>query len=175
MKGPHVNIEFKARCSDLERVRIILKERGADFKGVDHQVDTYFNVRKGRLKLREGSIENHLIFYERQDTSGSKQSNVILFPTEPDSIIKSMLTKSNGILAVVDKKREIYFIDNVKFHLDTVEGLGSFVEVEAIDYEGSMGVDKLKAQCDSYQELLKIRSEDFIAHSYSDMILQGNL
>ena len=60
-----INIEIKARCADPERVRAVLGERDARFAGVDQQVDTYFHVPQGRLKLREGKIENALIYFLR--------------------------------------------------------------------------------------------------------------
>jgi adenylate cyclase class 2 len=56
----HVNVEIKARCDELDRIRNILKELRADFKGTDHQIDTYFRVPSGRSKVREGDIENYL-------------------------------------------------------------------------------------------------------------------
>jgi predicted adenylyl cyclase CyaB len=79
--------------------------------------------------------------------------------------------QSLGIKAVVDKKRKIYFIGNVKFHFDTVEDLGTFIEVEAIDKDGSIGLETLKEQCRFYQQLLGIEEKDFMAGSYSDMLL----
>jgi len=167
-----VNIEIKARSTNQEKIRNILKEKGADFKGVDHQVDTYFNARVGRLKLREGSIENNLIYYERENTKGPSQSDIILFPSEPQSSLKEVLTKSIGVLVVVDKKREIYFIDNIKFHIDVVNDLGTFVEIEAIDEDGSIGKDKLLEQCESFLALFDIQKADLVAVSYSDLLLQ---
>lgn len=57
----HLNVEIKAKCSDPQRIRDILESHGAEHKGLDHQIDTYFRVQNGRLKLREGDIENFLI------------------------------------------------------------------------------------------------------------------
>ena len=168
----HLNIEIKAKSHDQESVRKILKSKNADFKGVDHQIDTYFQVNNGRLKLREGNIENKLIQYNRENTAGPKQSDITLFRSDPKSSLKAILTKACGILVVVDKKREIYFIDNVKFHVDVVEGLGTFVEIEAIDSDGSIGKDRLLAQCQFYLDLFGILEEDLIAVSYSDLLLQ---
>ena len=93
----HLIIEMKAKCGDREAVRRILRSRNADFKGTDHQIDTYFQARDGRLKLREGNIENYLIFYKRGDKAGPKQSDVILFETKPGSPLKEILVKSVGI------------------------------------------------------------------------------
>lgn len=166
-----LNIEFKATCKNLAAAEAILQQHNPFFKGTDHQVDTYFNVLNGRLKLREGNIENALIHYERENTAGSKSSHVLLYQHQPDENLKAMLTKALGIKAVVDKQRKIYFIDNVKFHFDTVKALGTFVEVEAIDNNGSIGKEKLQEQCNLYADLLKVGKEDFIALSYSDMIM----
>lgn len=93
----HINIEIKAKSADNNKIREILKSLNADFKGTDHQTDTYFNVNKGRLKLREGNIENHLIFYEREDKKGPKQSNVILYKSDPASSLKEILTNALGV------------------------------------------------------------------------------
>ena len=168
----HLNIEIKAKCTDQGKVREILKSRNADFKGVDHQIDTYFKVPNGRLKLREGNIENYLIFYEREDKEGPKQSNVILYKSEPGSNLKELLTKSLGILVAVDKQREIYFIENVKFHLDNVQHLGTFMEIEAIDTTGDISKEKLLEQCNEYLQLFGTKDSDLLTNSYSDQILK---
>ncbi|HUW24746.1 MAG TPA: class IV adenylate cyclase [Patescibacteria group bacterium] len=169
----HINIEIKAKCANFDKIRKVLKRKGALFVGKDHQVDTYFVVHKGRLKLREGKIENSLIYYERPNMAGPKQSNVTLFKSAPDSFLKEILLKSLKVLVVVDKQREIYFIGNVKFHLDTVKNLGSFVEVEAIDESGKIGKEKLRKQCEEYLRLLKITDNDLISESYSDLLMRN--
>jgi len=166
----HINIEIKAKCLNPEKIRRILKSKKAEFKGIDHQVDTYFKVNRGRLKLREGKIENYLIYYDRENKKGPKQSSVILFKTQPKSSIKEILTKSLGVIVVVDKKREIYFIDNVKFHIDKVKGLGNFMEIEAIDDKGNIGKQKLTNQCSFYLDLFGVSKKDLIPESYSDLI-----
>ena len=164
-------IEIKARCSEQDKVREILKGEGAEFKGLDHQTDTYFRVPHGRLKLREGNIENNLIHYDRPDQEGPKQSSVLLYRSTPDSTLKGILMKALGVLVVVEKKREIYFIDNLKFHIDTVAGLGAFIEIEAIDENGSIGKDQLKIQCERYLERFDVKDNDLVDCSYSDLIL----
>ena len=168
----HINIEIKARCRDQERIRNLLRQQGADFRGTDHQIDTYFLVSQGRLKLREGSIENALVYYERSDQAGPKQSDVVLMKNERSSSLKEILTRSIGIRVVVDKVREIYFIENVKFHLDAVDQLGLFVEIEAIDFDGTVGVQKLTQQCQIYLDLFGIHMEDLLSESYSDMLIR---
>jgi len=165
------NIEFKASTNNLSALEALLLLHKPLFIGEDQQVDTYFNVPAGRLKLREGNIENALIHYEREDLAGAKSSHVLLYQHQPDKSLKEILIKTLGIKAVIDKSRRIYFINNVKFHFDTVEDLGTFVEVEAIDKDGIIGKEKLQAQCDQYAALFEIKPEDYCSVSYSDMIL----
>lgn len=153
-------------------MRIYLNKQRADFKGLDHQIDTYFNVPNGRLKLREGEIENFLIHYDRPDKDGPKQCEVILYKSQPDSTLKAALTEALGVLVVVDKQREIYFIDNVKFHIDLVEGLGTFIEIEARDPTGEIGEEKLNKQCNKYLKEMGVKDDDLVDVSYSDLILK---
>ncbi|MBC7936904.1 MAG: class IV adenylate cyclase [Rhizobacter sp.] len=166
-------IEFKARINDPETAEKKLRSLSPYFKGEDHQVDTYFNVSQGRLKLREGSIENALIWYERPNEAGTKLSDVLLYKHMPDASLKDVLTKSNGIKVIVDKLRKIYFIDNVKFHFDEVKGIGKFIEVEAIDETGELGLKKIQQQCDHYAAFFNIQEEEFLSLSYSDMLLEN--
>lgn len=168
----HMNIEIKARSNNQEEIKEILRCRNAEFRGIDYQIDTYFNVPFGRLKLREGNIENHLIQYNREEKEGPKQSNITLYKSTPNSSLKDILAKSLGILVTVDKRREIYFIDNVKFHIDRVRDLGNFIEIEAIDKNPSIGRKKLLEQCNLYMNLFKISERDLISSSYSDLLLQ---
>jgi adenylate cyclase class 2 len=167
----HINYEFKAKCVNTDALEARLQALHPRFIGTDHQIDTYFCVQHGRLKLREGTIEHALIHYQRPDTAGPKQSDVLLYQHTPDPLLKEILTKSLGVKIVVDKKRKIYFMDNVKFHFDQVQELGSFVEVEAIDREGSIGIQKLKQQCNVYAQLFSINGGDYIEGSYSDLLL----
>lgn len=166
-----LNVEIKSRCNTPEAVRSYLLGAGAEFRGTDHQVDTYFNVPQGRLKLREGNIENNLIFYERCNQQGPKQSSFRLVKVPDAAGLKAALASSCGIKTVVDKQRGIYYIGNVKFHIDQVEGLGSFVEIEAFNENGMHGTSSLQAQCDHYIRELGIRQADLIAVSYSDLLM----
>ena len=170
-----LTVEIKAFCKNQDRVRNILKINNANFKGVDHQIDTYFHSKSGRLKLREGKIENNLIHYIREDTKTSRESKVSLYKTHSNSNLKEILEKSMGSQCVVEKRREIYFIDNVKFHIDNVKGLGKFVEIEAIDTNGKIPKQKLQEQCNFYIKLLEINAKDLISQSYSDLLQQNSL
>lgn len=168
-----VNYEFKARVSDVEDKERQLLALNPDFIGEDNQRDTYYDVNRGRLKLREGDIENALIYYERQNVSGAKISEVLLYEHAPDADLKAILEKVHGVKVVINKKRRIYFLENVKFHFDRVEGLGSFIEVEAIDKTGTAGHDTIKRQCDKYAVFFKIEESDYVSQSYSDLLLNN--
>jgi len=155
----------------LEQASLLAQQ--AEFKGVDEQTDTYFQVPNGRLKLREGRIENNLIQYNRPNQAGPKNSDFKLVKVPDAAGLKTALAASLGIKVIVQKKREIYFIGNVKFHIDEVPGLGSFMEIEAgnIGTGAGLGQPELLEQCRHYMQQLGIRNEDLIQVSYSDMLL----
>jgi adenylate cyclase class 2 len=164
-----VNVEIKAKCVNHDQPRAFLLSREALHVGRDHQTDTYFRVEHGRLKLREGEVENALIFYEREDQAGPKESRFLLYPTRPGTPLKAVLARALGVRVVVDKRRDIFLIDNVRFHLDTVEGLGSFVEIEA-GGEGEAADLELITQCNYYLEAMGIEEEDLVTVSYGDLL-----
>jgi predicted adenylyl cyclase CyaB len=170
-----LNVEIKAKCSDTSVIRNYLLANNAEYRGTDEQTDTYFNVKNGRLKLREGVIENNLIFYERDNQAGPKNSHFHLVKVEDADRLKEVLTKSIGIKVIVKKKREIYYIGNVKFHLDEVPGLGSFVEIEAGNILADLSQAQLKEQCEFYLKEFGIKEKDLIEKSYSDLLLMNNI
>jgi predicted adenylyl cyclase CyaB len=164
------NVEIKARCTDHQRVREILRSENARFAGEDHQVDTYYRTDMGRLKLRQGKIENALIAYAREDVKTPKLSNVALYKTLESASLKEVLDTALETWIVVDKVREIYFIENLKFHLDIVKGLGSFIEIEAIDDTGTVSEEVLRDQVVKYLSRFDIHHDDLLTHSYSDLL-----
>lgn len=166
------NFEFKAKVDGIEAYENKLLTLNPEYKGLDHQTDTYFNVQQGRLKLREGNIENSLINYDREDIAGSKESQIILYRHTPDKALKDILTHQLGVKTTVEKRRKIYFIDNVKFHFDVVENLGTFIEVEAIDDREEFTIEELKKQCDHYFRFFELKEGDLVDKSYSDLALK---
>lgn len=170
----YTNIEIKARCFHPEKVEAFLLSHNARYAGLDHQKDTYFMVPAGRLKLRQGNIENSLIFYNRPDQEGPKQSDFSLSMISDGPGTEQVLAKALGVKVVVNKYRKIFYIGNVKFHIDEVPGLGSFVEIEAGNLtDPSKSMDDLRQQCDLYRQAFEIADADLIHHSYSDMLLTG--
>ena len=166
-----LSIEIKAKVANLTRIAALLQSKNARFVGEDHQIDTYFKVADGRLKLRQGNIENSLIRYHRPESLELKRSAVLLqkLPTDNEAL-RQILTESLGLFKVVEKKRKIYFIDNVKFHLDEVLGLGTFVEIEALDLGQDKTEQELAAQCDYYIDFLGLDRGRFVDKAYSDLI-----
>ena len=126
-----LNVEFKARVENLDAIREKLRSLNPREVGTDRQRDTYFEVREGRLKLREGLIENSLIFYRRADLAATRDSHVYLSSISNPSELRPVLEAALPIHAIVEKRREIYLVGETKIHLDRVENHGCFLEVEA--------------------------------------------
>ena len=172
----HINIEIKAKCFHPERVEAFLFAHDAKFIGVDLQKDTYFNIPNGRLKLRQGNIENNLIFYNRNNEKGPKQSNFQVATVTNPFELENLLNEALGTKAIVEKRRKIFFLDNVKVHLDDVSGLGNFLEIEASNiFNSEIPVAILYHQCTELMHQLNIREEDLINNSYSDMLFAKNI
>jgi len=167
-----INYEFKARLKNDAVVRASLKALRARYIGTDHQVDTYFRVPAGRLKIREGRIENALIFYQRTNAARARRSKIEMMMLPPRNSIRAILAAALGVWVVVDKRREIYFVGNVKIHLDRIRGLGNFVEVEAISRGGR--VAKVRDQARKFQRLFGVNAADIVPQSYSDLILKNS-
>ena len=166
------NFEFKVKVDELEKYENKILTLNPEFEGVKHQIDTYFNTELGRLKLRESNDENSLINYDRENISGSKESQIILYQHKPNVALKNILTRQLGVKIIVDKKRKIYFIDNVKFHFDNVDGLGTFIEVEAIDRNEEFTTEELKEQCNKYFNFFQLTKSNLVDKSYSDLIIE---
>ena len=164
-----LNFEFKAHLANEAHVRETLKRLHARFIGTDHQIDTYFRVPGGRLKVREGRIENALIFYRRSNVRRARRSAVEMMLLPRRNSLRAILARVLGTLVVVDKRREIYFVKNVKIHLDRVRRLGKFLEVEAISHNGD--VKRIRSQARQFQALFGVAANDIVAESYSDLIL----
>ena len=174
---PYTNIEIKAKISEEQQnaIKWILEQKKAKYIGTDIQTDTYFKVDSGRLKLRKGNIENYFIYYERDDIEGPKQSNVILFDNQGRTgELEKITKKTHEILIIVEKQREIYYLENVKIHIDNVKNLGKFIEIEAISQDKILSIEKLQEQCNYYKELFGIKNKNLIKNSYSDMLIKKN-
>ncbi|HEY5658783.1 MAG TPA: class IV adenylate cyclase [Myxococcota bacterium] len=165
------NIEIKARCRDLPAAREAARRVATRSVGVDRQVDTYFCTREGRLKLRESSLEGgQLVPYLRPDTNGPKRADYQVIPVADAAGLKALLTRILGVHRVVRKEREILLHENVRIHLDRVEGLGEFVELEAVFDGSAAGEAEQRRKVDRLMKALRIEAVDLLAGSYEGML-----
>ena len=136
------NIELKARCGDLTLAAERATALGARQVGVLEQTDTYFHAARGRLKLRESAGRAaELIAYERADSASVRDSVYYIATITDVPGTMRVLESALGVRAVVRKSRILLTWHNVRIHLDTVEGLGTFVEFEAVMGVGENDVD----------------------------------
>jgi predicted adenylyl cyclase CyaB len=165
------NVEIKARCADAAAMARAVAAAGAMWEASIDQVDTYFTVQNGRLKLRlsDGAGEA-LIFYLRPDDSSPKVSRYEVVSIAPGQPIGTMLERALGVKTVVRKRRQLWRLDNIRIHLDQVEGLGSFLEfeVEVLPGRDAAGC---RAQAQALLKELGIRPDEMVAGSYSDMVV----
>ena len=126
------NIEVKARvttCTDPGRDRAARRRAGGDLD----QEDIFFAAPDGRLKLRTfGDGHGELIHYHRRDIAGPKTSHYTIAPTTDPDALRAILSSVLGVLGVVRKRRWLYMVGQTRVHLDRVEGLGEFVELEVV-------------------------------------------
>lgn len=166
------NIEIKASYTDFLKARQICEKLNAVYVGIDLQIDTYFKVPEGRFKLRESSLSGaQLIPYIRPNFLGPKKSEYETIPVDNPLHVKKLLNQMLGLDIVVQKKREIYLIDNVRVHLDQVEGLGTFFEFEAVyhaDTEEERQIEQAKVE--RLMQVFEIDSECLQTESYLQLL-----
>jgi adenylate cyclase, class 2 len=158
-----LNVEFKARIDDIDAVRARLLTLNPRSLGVDHQRDTYFQVPDGRLKLREGGIEQSLIFYRRSNEAATRESHIVYAAVQDTAELGRVLEAALPVLGVVEKEREIYYVDETKIHLDRVAGHGFFLEVEAPS----------ASEADRFLQFFALNPSVLEGRSYSDFALNS--
>jgi predicted adenylyl cyclase CyaB len=147
-------------------------ELGVEYIRTVQQRDTYYKSPQGRLKLREIKKGNtaELIFYERKNHAGPKQSKVIILKIQEAKPFKHFFQKALTTTVVIEKKREIYLYKGTQIHLDSVKDLGTFIEFER---ETTDSVNDRK-RLDNLITILEIQDKDLIKYSYSDLIVTTN-
>jgi adenylate cyclase class 2 len=169
------NIEIKAYIDNVEdasQIAATITENKIPIKL--SQTDTYFNVPRGRLKLREhakGDRDSELIYYMRSDEPGPRPSDYWIVEVRNPAELKELLSNALGVKAVVKKERTVFLFRNVRIHLDRVEGLGTFLEFEEVLAEGSQ-----PGQDDLIPRLMRdfsVKEKDLIRESYCDLIAGG--
>ena len=163
------NVELKTRDADPEATLRRALALGASDEGVLRQRDTYFARARGRLKLREQEPGGaQLISYRRADGAQARTSAYRIADVADPAALREALDASLGTRVVVDKRRHLLLYENVRIHLDDVEGLGAFVELEAVAAPDS---DLTR----EHELVARLRDElalgDPVAVSYSDLLL----
>jgi predicted adenylyl cyclase CyaB len=164
------NIEIKARIQDFDNLKG-RAERLSETPGtLIPQEDTFFHTPRGRLKLRVLAPDHgQLVYYERQDGTGPRRSDYYIYSTSNPAVLKEVLTMALGVRGVVRKQRLLYWVGNTRVHLDQVEALGSFLELEVVlepgqtDEEGQAIATELMAK-------LGVEEEDLIEVAYMDLL-----
>lgn len=167
------NIELKARLRDRDRALEACRQLGASPQGDIRQVDTYYRVREGRLKLRVNEPgETQLVFYRRPDRPEAKGSDYAIQVVP--AALSALLSDAMGIVAVVEKVRTLYLWENVRIHLDRVKNLGDFIEFEAVlsgAYDDADGHARLRR----LQDVFDLHPGDRISESYVDLMRAAGL
>lgn len=165
------NLEIKAKYEDHKKLQRILKQIGARVVMRSRQIDTYFAVPHGRLKLREyGAPSAELVFYERAERSIRRWSDYYVYHCKNPKELKAFLKKIFSVLVVVNKQRALYRYQNAKIHVDRVRPLGNFMEIEV---EVTKGKVQARRMMESLLRRLQIPKKDFIKQSYSDLLMMN--
>jgi homotetrameric cytidine deaminase len=167
------NVEVKARDADPRRTLERALALGAEDRGEIEQRDTYFAGARGRLKLREQTPgQSELIQYRRPDSIEARTSTYRRVPVEDPDALREALDAAFGPLIVVNKRRRLLLRDGLRIHLDEVEGLGSYLELEAVAAPES-DLTEEQEKVERLQAELEIDDADLVAASYSDLLLEG--
>jgi adenylate cyclase class 2 len=159
---------IKAHVTDLEGIERILQDMKASFMGIDHQKDIYFKVREGKLKLRLGAVEKLITHYKRTDNHGVEKTIVFRYDLNPTDEDITKLYHNHEELGIVEKERKIYFVGNVKIHLDTMPDHSHYVEIEVLDRDNTQSDETLFRQGMDMMNILQIKDEALIKTGYLD-------
>jgi predicted adenylyl cyclase CyaB len=164
------NVEIKARISDPERLRATLEEITGNTGELLVQEDVFFRVQTGRLKLRIFDEQRgELIAYQRRDQTGPKLSEYAITPTRNPANARHLLENLLGVIGVVRKHRLLFLIGATRVHLDRVEGLGDFLELEVVLQDGENAeAGTIIAQ--RLMERLEIEEKCLIGRAYIDLL-----
>jgi predicted adenylyl cyclase CyaB len=164
------NIEIKARVGNLSLLRERAERLSQKPAELLLQEDSFFCVPQGRLKLRIlGPARGELIYYEREDLAGPKSSHYLLFRTSDPAALRALLEASLGLLGVVRKQRWLFMVGSTRIHLDDVEGLGAFMELEVVLQPGQSVAEGQAIAADLMQQL-GIKPGDLVAGAYLDLL-----
>jgi len=167
------NIEIKARVQDLKQLEQLVRHLSGTEPEVLEQVDTFFKVTNGRLKLRKfNGKHGELIQYEREDADEPKSSTYQILTTKQPDHMTTVLSAALGVRGVIRKIRKIFMSGQTRIHLDVVEGLGDFMELEVVLTEGQKHEEGIRI-AEELMEKLKIDQADLVREAYVDLLNSG--
>ena len=163
------NIELKARAKTVEEAHKAARRLAGQDPSSHEQEDIFFIVPDGRLKLRYLSpSRGQLIYYNRPDTAGPKTSSFKYAEVDQPAALRDVLKLAYGETGVVRKKRSLYEVGGSRIHIDQVEGLGDFVEIEVpFENEDSSTAEQLALEL---LEQLGITTTDLVEGAYVDLL-----
>ncbi|HEX4145288.1 MAG TPA: class IV adenylate cyclase [Pirellulales bacterium] len=164
------NVEIKARVPDMTAIRGRVESIGAGPAEVLDQEDVFFAAPGGRLKLRIfGPGRGELIFYQRGDTAGPKTSTYRIAPTSEPEALRDILARVLPVRGIVRKRRWLYQVGQTRIHLDRVEGLGEFVELEVVLRAGQT-TEAAVAIARDLLKRLDIADTQLVEQAYVDLL-----
>jgi len=164
------NIEIKARVRDFPELKRRAEALSDSPLEVIPQEDTFFITPKGRLKLRVLAPDRaQLVYYERPNQDGPKRSDYFIFNTNDPENLRTALSLALGIRGVVKKTRYLYMVGQTRVHLDDVEGLGQFMELEVVLRDDQSDVAG-QAIANALMKKLGIEPTDLIEGAYMDLL-----
>jgi len=164
------NIEIKARVSDPATLLANARALTGTGPEIILQTDSFFQAETGRLKVREfDDGTGELISYHRPDAEGPKISSYAISPTADAGGLRDVLAGVLPTRGVVRKKRLLFLAGRTRIHLDEVEGLGSFMELEVVLAEGDEQEDG-EREAAELMERLGVTSEDLVSGAYIDLL-----
>jgi homotetrameric cytidine deaminase len=165
------NVELKSRDPDPARTLELALALGATDEGEIVQRDTYFGASRARVKLREQEPgDDELIAYRRPDDDEARVSEYLRVAVPDAGALREALDTAYGTTVVVSKRRRLLLWENVRIHLDAVEGLGSYMELEALA-PGDADLDPAREKVQRLRGELEIDDANLVAGSYSDLLL----
>jgi predicted adenylyl cyclase CyaB len=168
------NIEIKAHARNFREIKARAEKLSNKPVEVIPQEDVFFNTPQGRLKLRILSGEKgQLIYYTRPDQQGPKRSDYQIFHTSEPESLKRVLELAYGIRGVVRKTRYLCLVGQTRVHLDDVEGLGQFMELEVVMRDGQSDAEG-QSIAEDLLERLGVARSDLLEGAYMDLLESSN-
>ncbi|MFY4261185.1 class IV adenylate cyclase [Achromobacter xylosoxidans] len=166
------NIEIKARVASLAAVESLAAALSGKEPVAIAQDDTFFACPDGRLKLRAFSDgTGELIFYRRADDTGPKESFYVISPTSSPDTLRDALGLAYGVIGRVRKQRLLFMAGRTRIHLDRVEGLGEFLELEVVLRDGE-SAEAGMAEARELLASLRIAPEQLVSGAYLDLLAE---